>query len=166
VLNQALGGGMASRLFQEVREKRGLVYSVYSYQGQHADTGTFAVYAGTAPRKADTVLEVVRAELDAVLSGGLHDREFERAKGYLAGAMVLALEDTGSRMTRLGKAAITDTPLLSLDESIAAVEAVTPADVAAVGQRMLGGPFTLAVVGPFGDAEEERLRAYVRREAA
>jgi predicted Zn-dependent peptidase len=79
---------------------------------------------------------------------------------------VLALEDTGSRMTRLGKAAITGSPLLSLDESIAAVEAVTTADVAAVADLMLGGPFTLAVVGPFEDAEAERLRAHVDREAA
>jgi len=151
VLNQALGGGMASRLFQEIRERRGLVYTVYSYHGMHADAGTFAVYAGTAPQRADTVFEIVRHELDKARREGLTDAELERAKGHLAGSMVLALEDTGSRMTRLGKSIVTGTPLLSLDETIAAVEAVDHDAVREVAEIMLGGPFTAAVVGPFDD---------------
>src|SRR5690606_3396532 len=151
VLNQALGGGMASRLFQEVRERRGLVYSVYSYHSMNADAGTFAVYAGTAPQRADTVFEIVRAELDRARSSGLSDAELERAKGHLAGSMVLALEDTGSRMTRLGKSIVTGTPLLSLDETIAAVEAVDHDAVREVAELVLAGPFTAAVVGPFDD---------------
>ncbi|MEX2621413.1 MAG: pitrilysin family protein [Egibacteraceae bacterium] len=165
VLNQALGGGMASRLFQEIRERRGLVYSVFSYHGMHADAGTFAVYAGTAPQKLDEVLQTVRAEFARALDGGLTAEELERAKGALAGSMVLGLEDTGSRMNRLGKAAITGTPLLSLDEMIAAVGAVTHADVVAMGELLLGGPFTLALVGPVG-ADEEALARFTQTMAA
>jgi len=162
VLNQALGGGMASRLFQEVREKRGLVYSVYSYQGMHADAGTFAIYAGTAPRKTTAVLDVVRAEVDRARTAGLTDAELERAKGHLAGSMVLALEDTGSRMTRLGKSLATGSPLLSLDETIAAIEAVTADDVRQMGELLLGGPFTLALVGPFDDDDPKAFEPYVQ----
>jgi predicted Zn-dependent peptidase len=166
VLNQALGGGMASRLFQEVRERRGLAYSVYSYQGQHTDTGTFAVYAGTTPRKAGEVLDVVRAELTRVLAEGLSDAELERAQGHLAGATILALEDTGSRMSRLGKALCTATPLLSLDETLAGIEAVTRDDVDAVAQVLLAGPFTLAVVGPYAAADRRRFARYTEPAAA
>ena len=152
VLSQALGGGMASRLFQEVRERRGLVYSVYSYNGMYADTGTFAVYAGSTPRKATEVLEVTRGELDRALADGLTDEELERAKGHLAGSTILALEDSGSRMSRLGKALTSDVPLLTLDETLAAVEAVTAEDVRDVAKAMLGGPWTLAMVGPLEGA--------------
>lgn len=160
VLNQALGGGMASRLFQEVREKRGLAYSVYSYHGMHNDTGNFAVYAGTAPQTAMEVLDVVIEELDKVCADGLSDEELTRAKGHMAGALVLGLEDSGSRMNRLGKSLLTGTPLLSLDETLAAVEAVTSAQVLEVGRTLLGGQKALAVVGPFGAAER---KAFARR---
>jgi predicted Zn-dependent peptidase len=166
VLSQAIGGGMASRLFQEVRERRGLVYSVYSCQGMHTDTGTFAVYAGTSPGKATAVLDVVRAELEAVLADGLTEAELERAQGHLAGSTVLALEDTGSRMTRIGKSVVTGTPLLSIDETLAAIEAVTSADVAAVARILVGGPFTLAMVGPFGKDDHRRFERYVEPLAA
>jgi predicted Zn-dependent peptidase len=162
VLNQAFGGGMASRLFQEVREERGLAYSVYSYQGMHIDAGTFAVYAGTSPHRLTEVLDVVRAELDQVRSEGLTDAEIQRARGHLAGSLVLSLEDTGSRMTRLGAALVTGSPLLSLDDTIAAVEAVTPEDVRAIAELLLGGPFTLAVVGPEGVLEPGSLDRYVK----
>jgi predicted Zn-dependent peptidase len=157
VLNQALGGGMASRLFQEVREKRGLVYSVYSYQGMHTDAGSFAVYAGTAPAKVTTVLDVVRTELDRARREGITDAELERAKGNLAGSMLLSLEDTGSRMGRLGKGIATDSELLTLDETLAAVEAVTHDDVREVAAELLSGPFTLAGVGPVGDLDADAL---------
>ena len=161
VMNQALGGGMASRLFQEVRERRGLVYSVYSYNGMYADTGTFAVYAGTTPRKADEVLSVTRAELDRALADGLTDEELGRAKGHLAGATILALEDSGSRMSRLGKALCADVPLLTLDETLAAIEAVTAQDVRDVAQRLLGGPWTLAMVGPLEGVDAGAYEQYV-----
>ena len=161
VLNQALGGGMASRLFQEVRERRGLVYSVYSYNGMYADTGTFAVYAGTTPRKADEVLAVTRAELDRTLASGLTDDELARAKGHLAGSTILALEDSGSRMSRLGKAFTTDVPLLTLDETLRAVEAVTAEDVREAARALLSGPWTLAMVGPVGDIDPSTYDQYV-----
>ncbi len=159
VLNQALGGGMASRLFQEVRERRGLAYSVYSYQGTHTDTGTFAVYAGTAPGRVDEVLSVLVDELAKARGDGLSAPELTRAKGHLAGSIILALEDTGSRMNRIGKSAITGTPLHSLDETLALIEAVTPDDVAEVTELFCTGPFTLAVVGPFDD--DQRFNDYV-----
>jgi len=162
VLSQALGGGMASRLFQEVREKRGLVYSVYSYQAMHNDAGNFAVYAGTSPRTAPEVLHVVRDEFAKMCADGLTEEELGRAKGHLAGSLVLALEDTGSRMNRLGKSMITGAPLLSLDETIAAVEAVTLADVDEVAKLMLGGPLALAVVGPFGATERREFERAMR----
>ena len=138
---------MASRLFQEVREKRGLVYTVYSYQEVHGDVGAFAVYAGSAPQRAQEVLQVVSAELAKARGDGLSEAELVRAKGNLTGSMVLSLEDTGSRMSRLGKALITGTPLLTLDEVVAAVEAVTLEDTRAVAEVLLGGPRTLAAVG-------------------
>lgn len=148
VLNQALGGGMASRLFQEVRERRGLAYSVYSYHEPLVDTGEFAVYAGTAPSKVDDVLDVLRTELDRARRDGLSDEELARAKGNLAGSILMALESTGSRMSRLGKTAVTGTPLLSLDETLAAVEAVDAVAVHEIAEELLAGPFTLAAVGP------------------
>jgi predicted Zn-dependent peptidase len=160
VLNQALGGGMASRLFQEVRERRGLAYSVYSYQAMHNDAGEFAVYAGTAPGKVRTVLDVLRTELDRARRDGLTDAELQRAKGYLGGSMLLALEDTGSRMGRLGKSIATGVELMTLDEVLAAVEAVTHDDIAAVSQEILTGPFTLAVVGPKSDAAPSDYEPY------
>ena len=161
VLNQALGGGMASRLFQEVRERRGLVYSVYSYNGMYADSGTFAVYAGTTPRKADEVLAVTRAELDKALADGLTDEELVRAKGHLAGSTILALEDSGSRMSRLGKSFTSDVPLLSLDETLAAIEAVTADDVREAARLLLSGPWTLAMVGPVEDIDPSTYDEYV-----
>src|SRR5262245_56568098 len=102
-LNNVLGGGMSSRLFQEIREKRGLAYSVYSYTSQYADSGLFAVYAGCAPGKVDEVLVLARDELARVAAEGLTDAEVDRGKGMVKGSLVLGLEDTGSRMSRLGK---------------------------------------------------------------
>jgi predicted Zn-dependent peptidase len=165
VLNQLLGGGMASRLFQEVRERRGLAYSVYSYQAMYTDTGTFAVYAGTAPHKVQTVLDVVTGEFDRLLDGGIGADELDRAKGHLRGSLVLALEDTGSRMTRLGKAIATDTPLLSLDDTVAAVDAVTAEDVQALAAMLLTGPFTIAAAGSIPKEAERHLDRYAQHAA-
>ena len=153
VLNQALGGGMASRLFQEVRERRGLAYSVYSYPAMYADSGTYAVYVGTAPGKAVETVEVVRAELEKMRTGGMSAEELVQAKGYLTGSTILALEDTSSRMTRMGRAMTTGTPLLGLDEIMAAIEAVTADEVDEVADVLLGGPQTIAAVGPL-DADD------------
>jgi predicted Zn-dependent peptidase len=151
VLNNCLGGGMSSRLFQEIRERRGLAYSVYSYTSQYADTGLFAVYAGCAPGKVDEVLDLTRTELARVAADGLTEEEVARGRGMTKGALVLGLEDTGSRMTRLGKGELLYGELPTVDELLARVESVTPADVAQVAAEVLIQPMSLAVVGPFAD---------------
>ncbi|SEG61680.1 Predicted Zn-dependent peptidase [Thermomonospora echinospora] len=153
VLNAALGGGMSSRLFQEVREKRGLAYSVYSYTAQYADTGTFGVYAGCQPGKVDEVLSICRDEVARLADGGLDEEELERGKGQLRGSMVLGLEDTGSRMSRLGKSELVYERLMPVDEVLARVEAVTLDDVREVGRQVLAQLDTLTVIGPFGDRD-------------
>jgi predicted Zn-dependent peptidase len=153
VLNAALGGGMSSRLFQEVREKRGLAYSVYSFSSQHADTGLWGVYAGCLPAKADEVLSICREEIDKVVSGGLTDAELDRGKGQLRGSIVLGLEDPSSRMSRLGKSELVYPRLEPVEEILASIEAVTHDDVRQVAAIVLAQPKALAVVGPFDDAD-------------
>ena len=152
VLNAALGGGMSSRLFQEVREKRGLAYSVYSFSMQHADSGMWGVYAGCMPAKADEVLSICQDEIAKVISGGLTDDELNRGKGQLRGSIVLGLEDPSSRMSRLGKAELVYPRLEPVEEILAAISAVTHDDVREVAAAVLAQPKALAVVGPFDDA--------------
>ena len=151
VLNNVLGAGMSSRLFQQIRERRGLAYSVYSYTTHYADTGLFAVYAGCAPGKVDEVLRLARRELAAVAADGVSDVEVDRGKGMFKGALVLGLEDTGSRMSRLGKGELAYEDLATVDELLAKIEAVTPAAVREIAALVLGGTLSLAVVGPFDD---------------
>lgn len=154
VLNAALGGGMSSRLFQEVREKRGLAYSVYSYHAQYADTGLFAVYAGCVPRKVDDVLAICRDEFDKVAASGVTLEELERGKGQLRGSLVLGLEDTGARMSRIGKAELVHGEFMSVDQVLARIDAVSLDDVAAVASDLLADRPTLAVVGPFDESRD------------
>ena len=151
VLNAALGGGMSSRLFQEVREKRGLAYSVYSFASQHCDSGMWATYIGCLPAKADEVLAICQEEIGKVISGGLTDAELDRGKGQLRGSLVLGLEDPSSRMSRLGKSELVYSRLEPVDEILASIEAVTHEDVRRVAAEILGRPKVLAVVGPFDD---------------
>lgn len=151
VLSAALGGGMSSRLFQRIREERGLAYSVYSFSSSYSDAGMFGVYAGCQPGKADEVLSLIVAELDAAARGELDADEIERGKGQMRGATVLGLEDAGSRMTRIGKSETIYGEVLGVDELLARIDAVTRADVAALAADLLGRPRCLAVVGPFGD---------------
>lgn len=153
VLNQALGGGMASRLFQEVRERRGLAYSVYSYRAAYEDTGAVAVYVGTGPDKVHETLDVVQEVLDAVVAVGLPDDEVAAAKGHLKGATALSLESSSSRMHRNGRSELIEGEIPTLDELQARVEAVTPDDVRRVARRMFEGPQVLSVVGPFDEAD-------------
>ncbi|MEV4677713.1 pitrilysin family protein [Actinomadura sp. NPDC049382] len=153
VLNAALGGGMSSRLFQEIREKRGLAYSVYSYTAQYADSGIFGVYAGCQPAKAEEVLSICRDELGRAAEECLTAEELERGKGQLRGAMVLGLEDTGSRMSRIGKSELVYESLLPVDEVLARIEAVTLDDVRAIAREVLAGPQALTVIGPVGDRD-------------
>ena len=151
VLNNVLGGGMSSRLFQEIREQRGLAYSVYSYASQYADSGVFAVYAGCAPGKVEEVLGLVRAELAEVAAHGITAGELARGKGMAKGSYVLGLEDTGSRMSRLAKGELLFGDLLTVDELLARVDAVTADEVNSLAAELLARPMSLAVVGPFGD---------------
>ncbi|MCA1833079.1 MAG: M16 family metallopeptidase [Actinomycetota bacterium] len=160
VLNIALGGGMSSRLFQEVREKRGWVYSIYSMHSAFADTGTFDIYAGTAPERARDVLEITRAELDSVIADGLTEEEIDRGKGHLKGNLVLGLEDTSGRMSRLGKGELCHGEILTPDEIVAKIDGVTADDVTSVATDLLGRqPWALAVIGP---DLEENLADFVR----
>ena len=151
VLNAALGGGMSSRLFQEVREKRGLAYSVYSYNHQYADTGLFGVYAGCLPKKVDEVLSICRDELEKVATYGITAEELERGKGQMRGGLVLGLEDTGSRMSRIGKGELVHGDYLSVDDVLGRIDAVDLDEVTAIAQDVLTAQPTLAVVGPFDD---------------
>jgi predicted Zn-dependent peptidase len=151
VLNAALGGGMSSRLFQEVREKRGLAYSVYSFASQHADTGLWGIYVGCLPAKADDVLSICTAEVAKVVESGLTDAELERGKGQVRGGIVLGLEDPSSRMSRLGKSELVYPGLEPVDDVLAAIDAVTHDDIRAIAAEVLTRPKVLAVVGPFED---------------
>ena len=151
VLNAALGGGMSSRLFQEIREQRGLAYSVYSFSSQHADCGLWGVYAGCLPAKTEEVLAICQDEIAKVVDGGLTDEELERGKGQLRGSIVLGLEDPSSRMSRLGKSELVYPRLEPVEEILAAIESVTHDEVREVAAAVLSQPKALAVVGPFDD---------------
>jgi predicted Zn-dependent peptidase len=161
VLNSALGGGMSSRLFQEVREKRGLAYSVYSYSSQYADTGLFGVYAGCQPARVGEVLAICRDEVVKAAEDGISDEELSRGKGQLRGSLVLGLEDTSSRMSRLGKSELVQGELLGVDEVLDRIEAVTLDEVRAVAADVLAGPMALAAVGPFDDKTRDSLASAV-----
>ncbi len=148
VLNTALGGGTSSRLFQEVREHRGLAYSVYSFASHYADSGLVGVAVGCLPDRLDEVLATVRAELARIVEGGITEEELTRGKGQLVGGLVLGLEDSGARMMRLGKAELVYADVLGIDEVMARIEAVTLEDVATIGAELYSRPEMLAVVGP------------------
>ncbi len=158
VLNAALGGGMSSRLFQEVREKRGLAYSVYSFSSQHADCGQWGIYAGCLPAKTEEVLAICHEEIAKVTGAGLTDEELDRGKGQLRGSIVLGLEDPSSRMSRLGKSELVYPRLEPVDEILARIDGVTHDEVRAVADAVLTQPKALAVVGPF-DSDQEFARA-------
>jgi predicted Zn-dependent peptidase len=149
VLNAVLGGGMSSRLFQEIRERRGLAYSVYSFASGYSDAGYFGIYAGCAPSKVDEVIALMLAELRGLAEGGVPDEELARAHGQLCGGLVLGLEDSGSRMSRLGKAELVYGEFSGLDEALARVRAVDAEQVRALAADLASRPLSLAVVGPF-----------------
>lgn len=148
VLNTALGGGTSSRLFQEVREQRGLAYSVYSFASQYADSGLVGVAVGCLPGRTDEVLDVVRGLLRTIATDGITDDELARGKGQLVGGMVLGLEDSGSRMMRLGKNELVHGEILAIDDVTARITAVTLDEVREVAADVFGRPELLALVGP------------------
>ena len=149
VVNVALGGGMSSRLFQEVRERRGLAYSVYSYHTQFVDAGLFAAYAGTTPARGREVLSILREQLQDVADGGLTEEEFERAKGHMKGSLVLSLDDPSGRMSRLGKSEISNGEILTVGDTLKRIDAVSYDGARSVAKRVLSQPMALAVIGPY-----------------
>ena len=149
VLSAALGGGMSSRLFQEIREKRGLAYSVYSYAQQFAGSGFLALYAGSTPSKAVEVIKIMRGVLEDVASNGLTSEELIKAQGAVSGSLVLGQEDTGSRMSRIGKSELIYGQVLSFDEILREISAVDSAAIANLASEVLGSAPSLAIVGPF-----------------
>jgi predicted Zn-dependent peptidase len=136
---------MSSRLFQEIREKRGLAYSVYSYHTLYSDSGLFTVYVGTNPNQAKTVISLVREEISKVTKN-LTQKEVRKAKDHLKGHLVLSSESTSARMNRLGKAYLSQGEVLSVDELIERLESVTLEEVVEVAEKWLS-PEKLIVVG-------------------
>ncbi|HEX6238447.1 MAG TPA: pitrilysin family protein [Acidimicrobiales bacterium] len=153
VANQILGGGMSSRLFQEVREERGLCYSVYSWASTYADSGTAGIYAGTAPSRVGQLVSVIDDEIDKLVAAGATEAELGVAKGFLEGSTLLSLEDSASRMVRLGRSLMARDEILPVDEQLARIRAVTAADVAEVAARVFGGRRSAALIGPVDPAE-------------
>jgi predicted Zn-dependent peptidase len=152
VLDNVLGGTSSSRLFQEVRERRGLAYSVFSFQSLFATTGQIGLYLGTRPDNVAPALQVVADELALLRRDGFTAEELERSKQNVKGRMVLSLESTAARMNRLGSAVLNDLPLLSLDEAVRRIEAVTLDDLAALTGELLA-PERLSAAGVGSDEE-------------
>lgn len=148
VLNAALGGGMSSRLFQEIREKRGLAYSTFSFSGSYSDAGYFGMYAGCAPARTDEVLELMQAQLQELAADGPGERELAKVVGQLAGGTVMALEDSGSRMSRLGSAELGIGEFVDLEETMNRVRSVTAQDVQRLAAELAEGPAVVQVVQP------------------
>jgi predicted Zn-dependent peptidase len=154
IVNQVLGGGMASRLFQEIREARGLAYSVFSYHASFDDTGFLAVYAGTAPESVGETLALIDAELARLVRDGLSETEIAAAKGHLVGSLAMSLETSASRMRRLGRSELVEGEVPTLEELVARVEAVGNDDIDRVIERVFSSsPRSLAVVGPHASSE-------------
>ena len=151
VVTHVLGGGPSSRLFQTIREERGLAYSVYSYRSAFEGAGLMAVYAGTAPARAQEVLELLHVELDRMHATGVSEAELTMAKGHLKGTMALSLEDSAARMSRIGRSQLVHGEVESFDEIMAAIDEVSLDDVGRVAEEILGRDRVLAVVGPFDE---------------
>lgn len=153
LLNHTLGGGISSRLFQKIREERGLAYSVISDRLAYADAGALAVSVGTAPENAPQVIDLVVAELDALAAKGVTRAELEVAKGSLRAETLLGLEDSGARMSRIGASLLLHGEVLEVDEIVARLDAVTLDEIGALAERLLGGTRVLAAVGPFSEGD-------------
>ncbi|HYF46920.1 MAG TPA: pitrilysin family protein [Acidimicrobiales bacterium] len=153
VANHVLGGGTASRLFQEVREERGLAYAVFSSASSFADSGAVTVYAGTAPSRVTETLQVIRGVVGDLVATGPTDQEVDVAKGYLEGSLVIGLEDSGSRMGRLGSNLVIRGEVPPLDEQIERIRAVERDDLRRVIGRVFDEPPTLAAVGPISGSD-------------
>jgi predicted Zn-dependent peptidase len=155
VLDAAFGGSSSSRLFREIREKRGLAYAVGSYIDQFVDDGAVAMYVGTRAENVDEACEIIGRELSQLRDDGVDAGELARAKEHVKGRIVLGLESTAARMTRCARSILYDVPLLSLDELLSRVDAVSSDQVAALADELYDpGQLSAACIG----AEEERFR--------
>jgi len=159
VLNTVLGGGMSSRLFQEIREKRGLAYSVYSFNQGYSDAATFGLYAGCSPAKAKEVTELMIAELDKVAQSGITSEELALARGNISGSLALKFETNQARMSRLASAEIVAGEFMDLDETIERFEAVELSQVQALAQDLMKLPRSIVAVG---DVTENMFESFVR----
>jgi predicted Zn-dependent peptidase len=147
LLNNSIGGGMSSRLFQEIREKRGLAYSVYSYHTAYIDSGLFTIYTGTAPKQTEEVLKVSMEIIGDVLNNGITEAELRKGKEQLKGSLILSLESTSSRMNRLGKNELMLGKHYSLDEMIERIESVQLDQVRELTREVFSHSFSVAMVG-------------------
>ncbi len=148
VLNNVLGGGMSSRLFQRIREENGMAYSVYSYPSSYTPCGMFAVYAGTAPRNAQTVIGMIGEEIHKFLKEGIAEQEFSDAREQLKGGYTLGQESTSARMTAIGRSLLILNRTQTEDEVLAKIDAVTKDDVMRIAKALLTAPYSASCVGP------------------
>ncbi|MEN6357211.1 MAG: pitrilysin family protein [Armatimonadota bacterium] len=149
-IDSALGGGMSSRLFQEIREKRGLAYAIGSYSASYQEAGMFAIYGGTSIQNIKYVLELTQIECDNIKKSSVTDAELERAKNQIRGALVLGQESMSNRMSRLAKSEMYFGRLVRLEEIIDSIMAVTKDDVASVASQLFDdSKFAIAAIGPF-----------------
>jgi predicted Zn-dependent peptidase len=161
VLNNAIGGGLSSRLFQQIREERGLAYSVYSTVDTFADTGALSVYTACLPERFNDVATVTTDVLEAVARDGISENECRIAKGSLRGGLVLGLEDSASRMNRIGRSELNYGEHRSIDHTLAKIDKVTLDEVNMVARKVLGTPCGAAVLGPYQSKRQlpQRLRS-------
>ena len=159
LLDAILGGSASSRLFQEIREKRGLAYAVYSFASQYTDTGQVGIYIGTREDNVSACLEIASEQIAAIAAGNVRDDELERAKENLKGRILLSMESTSNRMSRLGKSLITDTELLSIERIMAEIDAVEPEALAELADVLLASEkLSAAGIGPSEEVFLEAVR--------
>jgi predicted Zn-dependent peptidase len=152
VINTILGGGLSSRFFQEIREQRGLVYSVYSYHTSYHDTGLFCIYAGLSRQNVDEVMDLIFKQVGDIRANGVKDVELQRAKDQLKGNLYLSLENVNTRMSRLGKSQLYLGKVIPPEEVVARVSQVTASDIQELAREMLKPEyFSLATIGPWED---------------
>jgi predicted Zn-dependent peptidase len=156
LLNTILGEGMSSRLFLEIREKRGLAYDVHSYSSKHSDGGYFAVYLGVDPKKAEEAVDAVLAELTAIAEKPVPETELTKAREFTKGRLRLGLESTNSLASWLAQQELLMDEIRTVDEVIARYSAVTTADLQRVAKRVLQQPLQMAVIGPFSSDAQFR----------
>jgi predicted Zn-dependent peptidase len=160
LLDGILGGSASSRLFQEIREKRGMAYAVYSFASQYTDTGLIGTYVGTREENLDACLDILAEQVSDIATGNLRESELERAKDNLKGRIMLSMESTSARMSRLGKSLITDSELLSIERLIAEIDGVQAGEVAELAEVLLA-PEHLSASG-IGPDEDRFTRAVER----